>query len=157
MRKSRFGIPLFEHLLAAVVFGVVVWVVSYYIDRLLEEAEATVVRATVMNIRSGLRNEQALRILRGAAPVQSGGNPVRFLQIAPAGYLPEGPPAGVPAAPGSWFYSESTQTLHYVPKRRAYLRLQSQNDTESLAWRLSERSAASKEVDIQTVTPFEWF
>ncbi|GAA5171157.1 hypothetical protein [Viridibacterium curvum] len=157
MRKSRFGIPLLEHFVAAVIFGGVVWAVSFYIDRLLEEAEATVVRATVMNIRSGLRNEQALRILRGAAPVPRGGNPVRFLQIAPAGYLPEAPLPGVSVPPGSWYYREATQTLHYAPKRRAYLRLQSQTDTESLAWRISERSEASKEVDILTVTPFEWF
>jgi hypothetical protein len=156
LRKSRLGNPLFEHVLMLIVAGLVIGAVSYYAQLVLEQTEHAVVDATLMNIRSGMRLEQAKRIVAAQAPLQAGGNPIRFLLIPPAGYVAE---AGLPKqpAPGTWYYHAADDTLYYVPQRNNHLHFLSVTNGTVLGWKVVLSADSAKAATLQTVIPYRWF
>lgn len=157
MRKTKRGTPLFEHALVIVLAALAIWSVSLYIDRLLEQSEATVVSATVMNIRSGLRTEKARRILAGKGVQElMGRNPVSFLAVPPGGYMAADTNRDE-AARGVWFYREDDQTLYYRPRYHAHLQRKERGGDNSLGWKVMEVPESPKEIDLVSVTPHTWF
>ena len=156
VRKSRLGNPLFEHALMLLVAGIVVWAISAYALYVLEQAEASVVSATIMNIRSGMRTEEALRIARGQPRLPAGGNPVRFLQLAPAGYVDETELPAEPA-PGTWFYRAAEETLYYVPQRHSQLHFVDVKQRKVLAWKLVLEPSVAQAATLKPVMSYRWF
>lgn len=156
--------PLLEHGVVLLIAVVVVWGVTDYVFKTLEHVEASIVEATVMNIRSGMRVEKARRIVDRAPPLMAGDNPVRFVKPAPAGYLPE---ASLPARiePGTWFYLARTQTLYYSPKHHTYLQAAKTTDDAGasvinstvLGWKIAGQPNGAKEALLVSVTPYKWF
>lgn len=156
MRKSRLGNPLFEHALLLFIVALVVWVLAAYALRVLEQAEATVVSTTIMNIRSGMRTEEARRIAEGMPRLPVGGNPVRFLQVPPAGYVAE-PDLPAEPIPGTWYYRAADDTLYYVPQRHNHLHFSGVTNATVLGWKVVSGPEPAKAATLQTVIPYRWF
>ena len=151
-RKKLPGFRIAMYLLTAVA----AWGAWTYSLLILEQAEFTVVNATVMNIRSGMRTEEARRILQGLPPLASGGNPARFLTVAPMGYVEE---RDLPAQinPGAWYYRSADETLYYLPKRHNHLHFLSVTNGTVLGWKVDLTPDSTKALTLQSVIPYRWF
>ncbi len=128
-----------------------------------ELTEKTVVESTVINLRSGLRFKIADLILKGTPEKQAGlalSNPVLYAESPPRGYLGEmRAPGELPA--GSWYYEQDRAELVYIPVLKANLALAdgSQPERLRLRWQIkaAEAGRAGDTVDIEVLTPYQWF
>lgn len=147
MRKSRFGIPYFEITLVIILLCVLalVWADRFFYYR--ELAEKTVFELTVRNMRSGLWQEKARRIIAGIALDDlPGRNPILYLDTPPPGYLGEKTETEVQqAASGSWFFVASEGALYYKP----LMRLNLQASATAITLRIK--------TDLQIDPPYQWF
>lgn len=146
MRKSRLGLPYLEFALA-VVLGcilVLVCIERYWYYR--ELAEKAVFEMTVHNLRSGLRLEQARRILAGESlQTLEHSNPVHYLEKAPENYNGELTQTDTPLVRKSgWTFVRKDGTLYYQPLINRHLQA-----NLPLALRIDG--------DLKVVTQYQWF
>lgn len=128
-----------------------------------ELTEKTVVENTILNLRSGLRFRIADLIIKGEAEKQAAlarSNPVNFAERPPAGYLGEmRGPGNLP--PGSWYYEQDSAELVYIPILHSHLFVTDSRQPESpaLRWQVrpSQGGGAGVAVDIESLTPYNWF
>jgi hypothetical protein len=164
-RRIQCGATRLEIFVVLIIVGVVaVWMLHTL--RFYEElTEKTVVESTIINLRSGLRFKIADLIIKGAGDKQgalANSNPVQFLEHPPKGYLGEmRTPGNLPR--GSWYYEQDRSELIYIPNLKANLSLLdgSQPEVPRLRWQLkAERGGegeAGLQVDIELLTPYNWF
>lgn len=99
-----------------------------------EQAERTVMEATVRNMNSGLRLEAATRAMRGQeASIGQlvGANPVQWLEHPPAGYSGT---CQLELAPGEWCFDAATHEIVYRPRVDRHL-VYLQPGRQGLRWR----------------------
>jgi len=128
-----------------------------------ELTEKTVVENSILNLRSGLRFRVADLIIRGEAEKQAAlarTNPVLLAERPPAGYIGEMRGAGN-LPPGSWYYEQDRAELVYIPKLNGHLLLRDSRQPENpvLRWQIkpSGGGGAGVAVDIELLTPYDWF
>jgi len=128
-----------------------------------ELTEKTVVENSILNLRSGLRFRVADLIIRGEAEKQATlarTNPVLLAERPPAGYFGEvRGPGNLP--PGSWYYEQDRAELVYIPKLHSHLLVTDSRQPESpvLRWQIRPGGGggAGVAVDIELLTPYDWF
>lgn len=165
--KRQAGLSWIEFSVAVAVLALI-WMAA--LNRLLdlqEMGERTVVEMTVSNINSGLRLEMAERIMtaREASIVElAGGNPVRWLEEKPGGYLGEFPSAPDGFRPGYWYFDTAHKYLRYWPKLERYLecwRCERAGGEIVLSWHIEKADnpmfGRGSHVKMVPVTPYRWF
>lgn len=117
-RKGQAGSSWLELATAAALIAVFAAVFLSAVRDYQLLSERTVVKLTIMNMRSGMRYRIAELILAGRTREISGlvgANPVAWLARPPEGYLGEvnaaAPPMEVP--PGTWAFDRQTRELVY--------------------------------------------
>ena len=160
--RSR-SIFQFSLVLAAIaVVAIYLFDALYYAE---EQAERTVMEATVRNMDSGLRVEAATRIMHGQeASIGElvGANPVQWLENPPVGY------SGIclqELVPGGWCFDAATQEIVYLPRvdrnleylepGRPGLRWRAGSAAE-MAGRRSGGSASIGAIRVFSTTSFTW-
>lgn len=158
MRKGRAGLPLFEIALWLVLAGLVLLALERRIDRMLELAEKTAVETSLMHMRSGLRLEKARRIAAGQSLHDlAGRDPLEFLQ-PPAGQGEAGFPAlAQPLGAPAWRFDAQSRTLVYRPERQRQLKISPPGADKLLMWRTLARTPGGDDIDIVSLTLYEWF
>jgi len=123
----------------AIVLVIIAVVAAFLFDALYyaqEQAERTVMEATVRNMDSGLRMEAATRTMHGQeASIRElvGANPVQWLENPPVGYT------GIcqqELAPGGWCFDAATREIVYRPRVDRHLEYLRPGRPE-LRWRAS--------------------
>lgn len=132
-----------------------------------EIAEKTAVEMTVRNIQSGLRWEMSERIMtkREASIAElAGGNPVRWLEKPPDGYLGEYPAAPDRFPPGTWYFDILDKELRYSPVLTRNLECREcarKRGELVLAWRIERAGnpmlGRGDLVRLLPVVPYRWF
>ena len=123
----------------SVALAVVGVVVVYLLDALyyaLEQAERTVMEATIRNMDSGLRVEIATRTIHGQeASIGDlvGANPVQWLERPPVGYTGS---CGRELLPGGWCFDAMTREIVYRPRADRHLAYLDPSGT-GLRWRVA--------------------
>lgn len=128
-----------------------------------ELTEKIVVENSILNLRSGLRYKVADLIIKGEAEKQAAlanTNPVLLAERPPAGYIGEmRGPRNLP--PGSWYYEQDRAELVYIPKLHSYLLVTDGQQAENplLRWQIRPGGGggAGVAVDIELLTPYDWF
>lgn len=152
----------------SVVLAVIAVIAAYLFDALhdaQEQAERTVMEATVRNMDSGLRMEVATRVMHGQeASIRElvGANPVQWLETPPVGYT------GVcrrEQAPGEWCFDAATQEIVYRPRVDRHLEYL-EPDRPGLRWRVSSvadsagrrrgSSTSAGPIRVFSTTSFAW-
>jgi hypothetical protein len=170
MRAPLFAQKGVSRLEVAVVVAIVallyVWIL-HTLNFYQELTEKTVVESSVINIRSALQMKIADMILSGEGARQNTlakTNPVLLLQSPPRGYLGEmRRPKNLPA--GSWYYEPNKAELVYIPNLTANLQMSgggapAEASPLALRWQIrlvSAGEAGLVTVDIELLTPYEWF
>jgi hypothetical protein len=157
MRKGRLGLPWFEVL---VVFSSACLLLTVLADRVLyvlESAEKSYFELTLMNMRTGIKFEQAQRIVagRGIADL-SGSNPIRFLSDSPQAYLGERAKRlsanEIRVMPSSaWMFVREDGILYYKPEHNSYL-VASED-----APLIGVRVRIARGGDVEVLAAYQWF
>jgi general secretion pathway protein G len=144
--------------LISVVAGVLLNALAFY----QELAERTAIDLTLLNMRSGIRQQIADKMIHGReADLEQvvAGNPVDWLAKPPPGYAGElSAGNGAAPRPGEWFFDVERRELGYVPRLRSHLRLRAAED--SMRWRIRgvrSRSGQIEDVSLVSVTRYTWF
>ena len=152
----------------SVVLAVIGVVAVFLLDALyyaLEQAERTVMEATIRNMDSGLRVELATRIIHGQeASIGElvGANPVQWLENPPSGYTGNCQPE---LAPGGWCFDAMTREIVYRPRVDRHLEYL-QSSSSGLRWRVgpaaefagrrSGSPASAGAIRVFSTTSFVW-
>ena len=117
-RKGQAGSSWLELAVAAALIAVFAAVLLSAVRDYQLLAERTVVKLTIMNMRSGMRYRIAELILAGRTREISGlvgANPVAWLSRPPEGYLGElnGATPAVEVPPGAWAFDRQKRELVY--------------------------------------------
>jgi len=152
----------------AIVLVIIAVVAAFLLDALYyaqEQAERTVMEATVRNMDSGLKIEVATRVMRGQeASIRQlvGANPVQWLEKPPDGY------AGIcrqELTPGGWCFDAATHEIVYRPRVDRHLEyLESGRpglrwrvgSTAEIAARQSGHNATGGAIRLNSTTSFAW-
>lgn len=134
----------------------------YYVE---EQAERTVMEATVRNMNSGVRMEAAIRVMRGqeaSIPELVGADPVKWLENPPVGYSGTCQPE---LAPGAWCFDAATREIVYRPRVDRHLEYLDPGRS-GLRWRVgsvaemaggnSGKPASAGEIRLFSTTSFTW-
>lgn len=112
--------------------------------------------ATIVNIRSGMRwhiVDLMTRHRSAEVSAMQQQNPVRWLQLPPAGYVGAFEASPTYAIPdGSWYFDESRSELVYVPRLSRFL--ESENGVKELRFKVIMTTLG---VDIRPLRPYKWF
>jgi len=152
----------------AVVLVIIAVVAAFLFDALYyaqEQAERTVMEATVRNMGSGLKIEVATRAMHGQeASIRQlfGANPVQWLEKSPAGYT------GIcqqELAPGGWCFDAATHEIVYRPRVDRHLEYL-ESGRPGLRWRVgsaaeiaarqSSSPAPGGAIRLYSTTSFAW-
>jgi general secretion pathway protein G len=135
------------------------------LERLLyyqELSEKTAVELTLLNIRSGVRQQIADKMIHARESELEQvleANPVSWLQKPPPGYAGEISSAGAASlAGGSWFYDADRGELGYVPRLDFHLDLEP--GARSLRWRargVRSKHGGIEDLSLVAVTRYSWF
>jgi hypothetical protein len=112
---------LFQFSVVLTVIGVVAAVFFNALYDIQEQAERTVMEATVRNMNSGLRMDVATRAMHGQeVPVAAfvGANPVKWLENPPPGYIGM---CQQELAAGEWCFDAATLEIVYLPRADRHL------------------------------------
>lgn len=139
-------------LLVAILVGILLERTLYY----QEQVERSIMEATIINIRSGMRWHIADLMTRHRSvevPGMRQQNPVRWLQLPPVGYVgafAASPEYSVPG--GSWYFDESKGELVYVPRLTRFL--ESAEGTKEVRFKVLTTTSGA---DILPVRSYKWF
>jgi len=161
--ERQCGLSKLEFLLVLAVIAVLLLVALEQMKEVQELSEEMVVEATLRNISSGLRYAMAEDIIHGTEgriAERVGGNPVRWLDQPPAGYLGEFPATPEPLPAGAWVFDSTRRELCYRPKLFKHLVIA--GDGQLLRWRIesvaaSPASARVSAVRVAAVQVYSWF
>ncbi len=165
--QRQAGLNKFEFLVVVAVIALIVFVALDRLRDVQEMGEKTAVEMTVRNIQSGLRWEMSERIMAGheaSIAELAGGNPVRWLEKPPSGYLGEFPAAPANFPPGHWYFDTLRGELRYRPILERNLECKQCDrvvDEMALSWRITRAGntmlGRGDSVRVVTVTPYRWF
>lgn len=140
------GASRLELLIVLALIGIVAAVLLERLTRYQEYAEKTVMEATVVNMRSGLRVRVA-ELMIGGRMAQMGGllqeNPISWLAAPPANYgglLHR--PDRQPPLPGHWYFDAARQQLVYFPQHQRFFQPATGNPIE-VRWQVMARTSAA--------------
>lgn len=158
-RKGRLGWPLYEIALVIVIAGCVLAVLAQRIEAVLELAEKTAVETNIINLRTGLRLEQAKRIAQGKSVTDlAGRNPLDFLQVPLVGQDKQKQGGFEKLAQGAgWYYESKNAILMYRPARSRHLVIQNSGADKLLQWRIQVLAGSNDSVDVVAIKPYQWF
>lgn len=165
--RKQTGGSLLELAVMGTVIGVLATVFLNHMLRYQEIAEKTVMEATLINMRTGLKwrmaelmAEDRLRELGAVA----GENPIDWLAAPPSNYLgrldnPE--PDSLPR--GSWYYDNGRRELVYLPDRARHLR-PGPDGEKRISFHVTARTQAGKNggparvegVTLSPLIPYDW-
>ena len=152
----------------SVALAVIGVLAAFLLDALyyaLEQAERTVMEATIRNMDSGLRVELASRVIHGQeASIGElvGANPVQWLESPPPGYKGS---CQRDLAPGTWCFDAMTHEIVYRPRVDRHLEYH-ESSSSGLRWRVgsaadmagrrSGRPASAGAIRVFSTTSFAW-
>lgn len=152
----------------SVVLAVIGVVAVFLLDALyyaLEQAEKTVMEATVRNMDSGVRMQAAVRVMRGQeASIRElvGTNPVQWLENPPVGYTGN---CQRELVRGGWCFDAETHEIVYRPRVDRHLEYHG-SGSSGLRWRAvstaeivgrqSEGPAPAAAIRVVSTTSFAW-
>jgi len=168
-RDASRGLTRFDLVVTISLISVLAGIFAQRFLYLQEYAEKTVMEATVMNIRSGLRYRLAELIVteRGSEiPALIDENPVRWLARPPENYAGEfAYPENAVIPPGSWYFDKSRKHLVYRLNRDS--RFERSGAVSEIRYRMdgAAKSRQSGELAVQglsspaleVVAPVSWF
>ena len=152
----------------SVVLAVIGVVAVFLLDALyyaLEQAERTVMEATIRNMDSGVRMQAATRVMRGQeASLRElvGANPVQWLESPPVGYTGN---CQRELVRGAWCFDADTNEIVYRPRVDRHLEYH-RPGSSGLRWRAastaetasrqSESPAPAVAIRVVSTTSFAW-
>lgn len=152
----------------SVVLAVIGVVAVFLLDSLyyaLEQAERTVIEATVRNMDSGVRMQAATRVMRGEeASIRElvGANPVQWLDHPPEGYTGN---CKRELVRGGWCFDPETHEIVYRPRVDRHLEYHGPGSsglrwraasTAEIAGRQSAGPAPAGAIRVVSTTSFAW-
>lgn len=124
--KKQTGFTLLELAVAGIVIGILATILLNRMQRYQEIAEKTVMEATVVNMRSGLRLRVAELMMQDRMDEMgslSRENPIAWLEAPPPNYLGQlAQPEQHAIPPGNWYFDQGRQELVYLPDRGRYFK-----------------------------------
>ncbi len=161
------GLSKLEFLVVVAVIAFTALVALERLRDVQEMGEKTAVEMTVRNIRSGLLWEMSERITTGheaSIAELAGGNPVRWLEKPPSGYLGEFPATPPNFSQGAWYFDTRHRELRYRPIQQRNLECHQcprEDGDLALSWRISPAGnpmfGRGDSVRVVAVAPYQWF
>jgi len=160
------GVTWVEFAVRAAIVGIVATVLSTIALYYLELGEKTEVQLTIMNMRSGLRQQIAERLFQGRTSelaTLAGANPMQWLERPPENYGGELRSADAERLGGArWYFDVERRELRYRPRLRGHLN----PDLQVLRWRVApvygaprslEKLGAIESLSLVEIDHYQWF
>ncbi len=162
------GFTLLELVLVIIIFSLLVGVYLRSVRHYQEIAEQATVSLTLSNIRTGMAQEWADRIVNGKAGEKVehlvGSNPVRWLETPPPAYYGEiKNPNLERMEAAAWYFDLAQKELVYVVNNGNELEVENMSGRKVLRWKValednsSQVSATFGNLILRPVVKYRWF